>query len=472
MRIVMKFGGTSVGSAEAIRRVVAIVCNLAREHEIVVVVSAMNSPDLRTTDSLIHIGRAAASGDSSQAEDIIPRLIQMHMQVARELAQPKEWEALEPELHTILDYITNLSRSISVLGEMTPRALDLISGQGERCNARLIASALRSAGLDSEAVDATDLIVTNDHFNDAVPMMDETRQKSQARLRPLLDRGCVPVVTGFIGATPEGITTTLGRGGSDYTCSILGSVLNAEEVWFWKEVDGVMTSDPRLVPEAHTIPDLSYIEMSEMAFYGANVLHPKTVYPLVQRSIPIRILNTFNPEHPGTRISNQAVPATIKAVTAIKDASLIRVGGPGMLGFRGMAARIFGAVARAGASTVLITQGSSEQNICLAVPRSDSNKVVQELRSELAPEISYHDVEHVDVQEPVIILAVVGSGMHGTPGIAGRACSALGNEGINIIAIAQGSTEYNISMVVDASDGDKAVRAIHRAFALGKEAET
>jgi aspartate kinase len=470
VRVVMKFGGTSVGSADAIRQVVDIVRTFAQEHQLVVVVSAMNSPELRTTNSLIEAARAAASGDNCVATNVTPKLLDMHMQVAHDLATAEECAQLEPQLQGMFTYITDLSRSIAVLGELTPRALDLISGQGERCNARLIAAAVRSTGLDAEAVDATELIVTNDTYNDASPLMDETREQTRQRLLPLMERGGVPVVTGFIGATREGIPTTLGRGGSDYSCSILGAALDAEEVWFWKEIDGVMTADPRIVPDAHTLPELSYTEMAELSYYGANVLHPRTVYPLVQRAIPIRILNTFNPTHPGTLITSTARPSVIKAITAIKDASLIRVGGPGMQGFRGIAARIFSAVARSGANTLLITQASSEQNICLAVARHEAQAAVQELRRELAGDLSEHDVEHVDVTEPVMIVAVVGSGMRGTPGIAGRSFSALGEEGINIVAIAQGSTENNISFVVDASDGDRAVQVIHRAFALGKEA--
>jgi aspartate kinase len=275
------------------------------------------------------------------------------------------------------------------------------------------------------------------------------------------------VVTGFIGATESGIPTTLGRGGSDYSCAILGAALDADEVWFWKEVDGVMTANPKVVPEARTLPTLSYVEMAELSYYGANVLHPKTVYPAVQRNIPIRILNTFNPAHPGTRITaepNGSTPA--RAVTAIRDVSLITVGGPGMLGMAGVAARIFGAVARAGVNTLLITQASSEQNVCLGVPRSNATAAVEELRRELMNEVSYHNVEHIGVQEPVVIVAMVGYGMRGTPGIAGRLFGALGEAGVNVIAIAQGSTEYNISLVVSDEHSDEAVRVIHRAFAL------
>jgi aspartate kinase len=465
MRVVMKFGGTSVGTADAIRKVVAIIGEVSAQHQVVVVVSAMNAPHLRTTDTLLHATRRAAGGDSAAAASVLPSLLDLHMQAARELATADECATLEQDLQSLFDHINNLWYGIGILAELTPRALDLISGQGERCNARIVAAALRSAGLDAEHVDATELIVTDERYGNASPLIDPTRDQSYTRLMPLLERGAVPVVTGFIGATPAGVMTTLGRGGSDYSCAILGAALDADEVWFWKEVDGVMSANPKIVPAAISLPALSYSEMAELSYYGANVLHPRTVYPVVQRGIPIRILNTFNPTFPGTRISADETANTIKAVTAIKDVSLIRVGGPDMPGVPGMAARIFGAIARAAANVLMITQGSSEQNICVAVPDHEAELAVQELRSELSRDGMGH--WYVDVQEAVVIIAVVGSGMRGTPGIAGKAFQALGDARVNIIAIAQGSTEYNISFVVAESDGDAAVRVIHGAFVPG-----
>ncbi|NNJ13174.1 aspartate kinase [Chloroflexales bacterium ZM16-3] len=466
MRVVMKFGGTSVGSADAIRQVAAIVRESRQSHEVVVVVSAMNAPDLRTTDTLIAAAHAAARGDGDSIAHLAPRLLALHMGVAAELAPPAECAALEAELRAMLDYLSALSRSIAVLGELTPRALDLFSGLGERINARLIAAALRGAGVSAQAVDATGLIITDERYGNASPLIDETRERSRAGLLPMLAAGTVPVVTGFIGATRAGVPTTLGRGGSDYTCAILGASLDADEVWFWKEVDGVLTANPKVVPEARTLRQLSYSEMAELAYYGANVLHPKTVQPLVQRRIPIRILNTFNPAHSGTLIGAGRGDRTARAVTAIKDVCMITVGGPGMLGLAGVAARIFSAVARAGANILLISQASSEQNVCLSVPRAEAPSAVAELRKELAGEFSAHDVEHVEVLDSVVIVAVVGSGMRGTPGIAGQVFGAMGAAKINVIAIAQGSTENNISLVVSAEDSDEAVRAIHRSFAL------
>ncbi|MEI7770927.1 MAG: aspartate kinase [Chloroflexales bacterium] len=466
MRVVMKFGGTSVGSADAIRHVAAIVSDTHRDHEAVVVVSAMNAPDLRTTDSLIAAAHAAAQGDGDATAQVAPRLLELHMHAAAVLASPAECAALEPELRAMLDYLSDLSRSIAVLGELTPRALDLFSGLGERINARLIAAALRGAGVPAQAIDATGLIITDERYGNAAPLMAETAARARERLLPLLAAGTVPVVTGFIGATRAGVPTTLGRGGSDYTCGILGASLDADEVWFWKEVDGVLTANPKVVPEARTLRLLSYSEMAELAYYGANVLHPKTVQPLVQRRIPIRIRNTFNPGHPGTLIGDGRGDRTARAVTAIKEVSMITVGGPGMLGLAGVAARIFGAVARAGANILMISQASSEQSVCLSVPRAEAAAAVAELRRELDGDFSAHDVEHIEVLESVVIVAVVGSGMRGTPGIAGRVFGAMGAAGINVIAIAQGSTENNISLVVSAADGDEAVRVIHRGFDL------
>lgn len=466
MRVVMKFGGTSVGSADAIRQVASIVAGSRREHEVVVVVSAMNAPDLRTTDTLIAAAKAAAAGDGDATAHVAPRLLDLHTRAAAELAGPEECAALETELRAMLDYMSDLSRSIAVLGELTPRALDLFSGLGERINARLIAAALRGAGIAAEAIDATELITTDDRYGAASPLMEPTRECTRARLLPLLEAGVTPVVTGFIGATKAGVPTTLGRGGSDYSCAILGDALDVGEVWFWKEVDGVLTTNPKVVPEARTLPRLTYSEMAELAYYGANVLHPKTVQPLVKRHIPIRIRNTFNPDHPGTLITDQQGAGVAKAVTAIKDLSLITVGGPGMLGLAGVAARIFGAVSRAGANILLISQASSEQSVCFTVPRSEAAAAVTELRRELAADFSAHDVEHIEVLDNVVIVALVGSGMRGTTGIAGRLFGAVGEAGINVIAIAQGSTENNISLVVSAADADRAVQVIHRSFTL------
>jgi aspartate kinase len=353
--------------------------------------------------------------------------------------------------------------SVRVLGEVTPRALDFGMGLGERISARLVAAAMNHSGLRAQAIDATGLVVTDDQFQSASPLMDLTEARVQEVLLPLLKAGIVPVITGFVGATKSGLPTTLGRGGSDYSAAIVGAALHSDEVWIWTDVDGVMSADPRVVPEATIIDSLTYREVSELAYYGAKVLHPKTIRPVLEAGIPLRVRNTFNASHPGTAIveNGAAGPHKIKAVTMIRDLSLLTVEGKGMLGVPGIAARTFGAVARTGTSVLLITQSSSEQSICFIVPRSGHRTVVEALNQEFAQEVARRDIDEVWVQDNVAILTVVGAGMREAPGVAGAVLSAAGSGGVNVIAIAQGSSECSISLVVKAADGEKALKSIH-----------
>jgi bifunctional aspartokinase / homoserine dehydrogenase 1 len=278
------------------------------------------------------------------------------------------------------------------------------------------------------------------------------------------------VVTGFIGATEEGIPTTLGRGGSDYSATILGRAIEADEVWIWTDVNGVMTTDPRVVPHARSIAYLSYAEISELSFFGAKVLHSQAIRPARRVGLPVRILNTFEPDHPGTLITGETKESNkaVKAVAAIKNMSLVTIEGPGMAGIPGVAGRTFTAVGRTESSVLMISQASSEQSICFVVPSSDVPKVVESLEHELVREIERRDLERVKWQDNVVVLAIVGAGMKGSPGISGRLFSAMGHSQINVIAIAQGSSEFNISLVVAKGDADEAVRAIHQEFELEK----
>jgi aspartate kinase len=274
----------------------------------------------------------------------------------------------------------------------------------------------------------------------------------------------VVVATGFIAANTEGVTTTLGRGGSDYSAALLGAALQADDVWIWTDVDGVMTADPRLVPDARTISVLSFREVSELAYFGAKVLHPKTIRPVIEAGVGLRVCNTFNPEHPGTRIvAELPAPATgvIKAVTAIRGLQLITLEGRGMLGVPGVAARTFNTVAATGTSVPLISQASSEQSICFAVPIESTRSVLAGLQSTFAQEIASRDIDRVWATEEVVIITVVGAGMRSTPGVAGRVFQALGEKSVNVIAIAQGSSEVAISMTVDAADTRSALQILH-----------
>jgi aspartate kinase len=278
----------------------------------------------------------------------------------------------------------------------------------------------------------------------------------------------VPVVTGFIGATPEGVVTTLGRGGSDYSAAILGAVLPANDVWIWTDVDGVMTADPRMVPDARTLPEISYGEVAELAYYGAKVLHPKTIRPVVEAGIGLRICNTFNPTHPGTRLvanGNGKKPTNgdkvIKAVTAIRKQRLVTIEGRGMLGVPGVAARAFAAVASTGTSVPLITQASSEQSICFAVPSDATPAVVSALEKVFAPELAENDIDRVWATDDIAIITTVGAGTRNTPGVAGQIFSKLGQVSVNVLAIAHGSSDVSISMVVESAEAEKAVKALH-----------
>jgi aspartate kinase len=341
--------------------------------------------------------------------------------------------------------------------------MDAVTSLGERLSARILAALLRQQGARSEAVDATDLIVTDDTFQDAAPLIEATREQVAARLGPLLEAGILPVVTGFVGATREGVTTTLGRGGSDFSAAILGDCLDADEVWIWTDVDGVMTTDPNIVPEARVIPVLSYSEVSELAYYGAKVLHPRTIRPVVERGIPLRVKNTFNPAFAGTRVVREpeSTPGTVKAVTAIKGLSLVTVEGRGMLGVPGIAARTFSAVASQGASVLMISQSSSEQSICFVLPTAAVPPVISAIEKEMALELQRRDVDRVSAVDDVVIVTAVGAGIRGTPGVAHRIFGALGQSNINVIAIAQGSSECSVSLVVEAGAAAEAVQQIH-----------
>jgi aspartate kinase len=305
--------------------------------------------------------------------------------------------------------------------------------------------------------------------------MEATRARTRARLLPLLEKGVVPVATGFVAATPEGTPTILGRGGSDYSAAILGAALDADEVQIWTDVDGVLTADPRIVPDARSLPELSYSEAAELAYFGAKVLHPKTMLPAVDRGIPISVRNTFNPAFPGTRIVAQAAnggllqrsgDSAVKALTVIRGLTLVTVAGRGMMGVPGIAARTFAAVAAQGANVLMISQASSEQSICFVVPETDAGRVSRALEEAFAAEIRRRQIDRVTCEKEIVIVAVVGEGMKGTPGIAARLFGALGEHRVNVVAVAQGSSEANISLVLAARDADAAVRYIHDAFNL------
>jgi aspartate kinase len=467
MLTVMKFGGTSVGSAERIAQAAQLAVDAAAGgRKVVVVTSAMS----KVTDTLIAAARQASRGEWETR--VRQELFDRHKAVADAIAgnDGARHAAVLEALTQRLERFEKLCFGLSMVHELTPRLLDAISGMGEMLAAPLVAAAIAARGRPSFAIDATELIVTTDLFGGAEPMMDETRARTRARLQPAIAKGEIPVVTGFIGATADGVMTTLGRGGSDYSASLVGAALDADEVWIWTDVDGVMTANPAEVPEARTLSEISYSEASELAYYGAKVLHYKTILPAFRQRIPVRILNSFNPTHPGTRVTVEGHPSArgVKAVTSIRGVILVAISGTGMQGIPGIAAKTFDVVAAQQANVLMISQASSENNICFVLSAAEAPRVVAALRSALEIELMRGHIDEIAAEQQVAIVAAVGDRMRGTPGIAATVFGALGKAGINIIAISQGSSERNISLVVTEREAAEAVRAIHRAFQLEK----
>lgn len=460
--LVMKFGGTSVGTADAMRQVVEIVKKEKQNWKNVVVVTSALSG---VTDLLLKMASSATNNLPLFIEESAVTIHKRHQEIADVLVQdPEMHKTAMAEVDEILTQIVNLSKAIAVLGEATPRVMDTIASAGERMCIQLLSAAIGSAGVSAEPVEATRLILTDDHYMDAHPDIAASKKMTKSVLDPILERDCVPVITGFLAATEKGNITTLGRGGSDYSAALIGAALPADDVWIYTDVDGVMTADPRLVPEATTVPVCSYREVAELAYYGAKVLHPKTIRPVIEAGIGLRVCNTFNPSHPGTRLVaiSKARDGIIKAITTVKDLKLVTLEGRGMLGVPGVAGRTFDTVAKLGTSVPLITQASSEQSICFAVPAESVQRVIKELSSAFAHEIENRDIDRVWATEEIGIITVVGEGMKSTPGIAGRICTALGDQNVNIVAIAQGSSEVSVSVVVMAAELKKALQVLHQ----------
>jgi bifunctional aspartokinase / homoserine dehydrogenase 1 len=460
--LTMKFGGTSVGDIQRLQEVVSIVRSYL-PHKVVLVASAMSG----VTDLLLATSQLAVQRETGQVGKNIEALREKHRQIAAALIkdEPRRKELLHNH-SLLLDELSNIYHGIGLLRELSIRSLDAIASFGEMLSCMQIESILNDHDIPAKFVDARKLVRTDAHFGEAAVDFPVTNENIRKALGPLVDNSIIPVVTGFIGSTEDGLTTTLGRSGSDYTGSIVGAALGSEEIWIWTDVDGVMTADPRHVTGAIVLKEISYREAAEMSYFGAKVIHPKTMMPAIENSIPIRIKNTFNPSHPGTLISRVAnsTDRIVKNVTSIDNLSLVAIEGNGMVGVPGISARIFTALARRQVNVMMISQASSEHNVCVVIPQKDSRKAVQELRSEFEIDIARKIVDDIKVQDGVSIVAVVGEGMRGVPGIAGKTFSAIAQAGVNIVAIAQGSSELNISLVVSQPDVHKAVQAIHDSF--------
>ncbi|NPV61936.1 MAG: aspartate kinase [Methanotrichaceae archaeon] len=462
-RLIMKFGGVSVADGQRLRHVGDLVKHFNRDNEIILVTSALQG----VTDSLLECARMAATeGNVAEVIEFIERLTDRHNQAIDEAIQNPE---IAKEVKAVVgERINELEKAyigICYLGELTLRSLDYISSYGEQLAAPILSGVLRDMGIESAHFTGADAgIVTNSDYGDSRPL-ERTYDLIPQKMLPI--KG-VPVVTGFIAKDEKGTITTLGRGGSDLSASLIGAALDADEIWFWKETSGVMTTDPKMVPEAKPIPSISYREAMELSYFGAKVLHPRAIEPAIRKGIPVRVKCTFDPDSPGTQIVHDDVQKedVIKAVTVHKNVALLNISGAGMIGTPGVAARAFTALARAGINIIMISQGSSEASISLLIEEKQLEKAEDALRAEFPRDL----VKEISHNSDVCALAVVGAGMAGTPGVAARVFKAMGGARINVLMISQGSSEHNISFVVSRKDGEHAVRELHREFGLGGEA--
>src|SRR5688500_13627355 len=467
--LVHKFGGIALANAESMRRAARIAIQY-QANGIAIVASAMGG----VTDALLEIGLRSSRGERDAAERAIVALRERHLTAATDLAAGQPLlETLRRTIDDELDDLATIADALAAApGPLSAAATDRIIARGERLSARLLTAALSASGAAAEYVDAADVMHANGRYGDAVPDIARTGSAVRERLLPRLKRRIIPVVPGFIARGPDGAIVTLGRGGSDLTATLLATALGASSVTLWKHVPGVLTADPRVVPDARLLPRVHVREAAELAYYGARVLHPRALLGLGEE-IPLFIRPLADPDAPGTEISTRRDHADekrhpVRAITAIGSQAIITISGDGMVGVPGIAARAFGALERAGISVSLISQASSEHSICLAVPSDLAQEAEAALRVAFAERLAQGEVEGIDVRPAAAILAVVGLGMAGTIGVAARLFDAIAGTKTSVIAIAQGASELNISVVVDERDAAAVQRAVHAAFRLDK----
>ncbi len=461
-RSIHKFGGTSVADAARLRNVVEVITVHGGGGPLVVVASA----GAGVTDTLVDIAKEAAAGHERVCHERVAALRVRHLRTLDDLGGD---EGTAAEIARLLDEADEVAGAAALLGEMTMRARDRLLSVGEKLSVRLLALAFRRAGVDAEPVDADTFLDTDDHFGEATPLGEVADRGIRVALTPRFEAGRLPVVTGFVGRSPDGATTTLGRGGSDLTATVLAAALGAADVVLWSDVEGVLTADPRLVPEARVLAQLHYREAAELSYYGAKVLHPRTMIPVVKPAIPVWSRSTFTPDRPGTVVDGRFTPGShpVKAISAIRGQALVSLEGNGMAGVPGVAARCFEALAGRAINVTMISQSSSESSICVAVPEQEAASAEQALKRAFRADLSRGFVEEVVVQRRVGLVAAVGLGMAHNPGVSARIFGALGRRRVNILAIAQGSSELNVSLAVEERDIESALRALHAEFGLG-----
>ena len=451
-----------MGEGKKIRNVAEIVKENSNNNSIVIVTSAING----LTDQLLGIVEKARKGESSIG--VLDVLQKRHEQAVQDAITKAEIRnKVRKEILDLFQRLKSIVESVTILKELTPRSKDYIVSFGERLAAPILAGTLEDLGLRTVCLTGGEAgIITDDNFGEANPLMEMTRQKVRDTLDTIMAKGIVPVLTGFIGATQNGDISTLGRGGSDYSAAIVGSCIDADEVWIWTDVDGLMTADPKIVNNCRIIPQISYAEAAEMVILGAKAMHPRALEPAKQRGIPIRIKNTFNPSASGTLISKDITVKKgeiVKGVAAIKDVALINISGMSMVGMPGTAAKVFNILGSQGINVIMISQSISESNISLLVRRNQLAKGLNALELAL---LAGSAVKDISFEDDVSAIAVIGAGMKGTHGVASRLFGAVAKKNINVRMIAQGSSELNISFVVSEKDCDETIRTVHGEFKL------
>src|SRR5438128_7729120 len=449
MKIVMKFGGTSLADATAIKNAAGIVEQFHKGNRIAVVASAMND----TTDHLIKLGELARKGQLWEAKNLLSRIQAAHLNAAKSFTGTKTNHLASKELlGKVTALLSSLERSVEGIGqlrELTPRSRDYLLSFGERLSVPILTSALAQKALKAQAFTGADAgIVTDNNFGEAKPLAEISTHQIQQRLGPLLEAGGLPVITGFIAQNTDGNITTLGRGGSDYTASLIGAALKADEVWIWTDVDGLMTADPHVVKDAVTLANVSFGEALELSFFGAKMMGPRALQPAAERKIPVRIKNSSRPSGNGTLVSASESPnggKVVKAVSLIRDVGIVTVSGTGMMGAPGVAAKIFQTLGSNNVNVMMISQGSSEATISCVVANREVDRAVRALQLAL---MGQGYVDRIAEEKNACVIAVVGSGMKGIPGVAARIFTAVARRKVNVRMVAQGSSEYNVSFVV------------------------
>ncbi len=446
--IVLKFGGTSVQDTDAVTRAVQVIRRQLPRGE-VVVLSAMG----KTTNGLLEMARTASSGDIDSAWATRDQLLELHRTVARELLSGRRWKSMETSLSALFEEMTDIVQGLYLLGETSPRSMDRVASFGERLSTLIFSEVLRENGIPAEFVDSRDLIRTDDHFSKAAILQELTRSCVREQLLPRLRTGRVIVAPGFIGSTVDGVTTTIGRGGSDYTASLIGAALDAEDIQIWTDVPGVLTADPRIVPDVYKIRAISFAEAAELAYFGAKVLHPSTLTPAINRDIPVHVCNSRQIDEPGTFISAAPVSSSspIKSIASKRGITIVNILSTQMLLSYGFLRRIFEVFETH--ETVVDVVATSEVNVSLTV---DSSQELEAIRSELA------EFGEVRVAPDMAIICIVGEDVKETPGIAARIFGAL--EGINVQMISQGASRINMTFLVAEDTMEEAVRLLHKEF--------